>query len=40
MQDVSHLLNARHGLAFVLATVFGAIATRVNFATMAPSATS
>src|SRR6185369_14564406 len=34
MQDVSHLPMLVTGLAFVLATVFGAVATRVNFCTM------
>jgi hypothetical protein len=34
MQDVSHLPGLVTGLAFVLAAVFGAVATRVNFCTM------
>ena len=34
MQDVSHLPGIVTGLAFVLAAVFGAVATRVNFCTM------
>jgi len=34
MQDVHHLPMLVTGLAFVLATVFGAVATRVNFCTM------
>ena len=34
MQDVSHLPSLVTGLAFLLATVFGAVATRVNFCTM------
>ena len=34
MQDVSHLPALVTGLAFVLAAVFGAVATRVNFCTM------
>jgi uncharacterized membrane protein YedE/YeeE len=33
-QDVSHLPALVTGLAFLLATVFGAVATRVNFCTM------
>jgi hypothetical protein len=31
MQDVSHLPGLVTGLAFVLAAVFGAVATLVNF---------
>ena len=34
MQDASHLPGLVTGLAFVLAAVFGAVATRVNFCTM------
>ena len=34
MQDVSHLPALVTGLAFLLAAVFGAVATRVNFCTM------
>ncbi|MDH5246799.1 MAG: YeeE/YedE family protein [Betaproteobacteria bacterium] len=34
MQDVSHLPGLVTGFAFVLAAVFGAVATRVNFCTM------
>jgi hypothetical protein len=34
MQDVSHLPGLITGLAFALAAVFGAVATRVNFCTM------
>ena len=34
MQDVSHLPGVVTALAFVLAAVFGAVATRVNFCTM------
>jgi uncharacterized membrane protein YedE/YeeE len=34
MHDVSHLAGLVTGLAFVLATVFGAVATRANFCTM------
>jgi hypothetical protein len=34
MQDVSQLPVLVTGLAFLLATAFGAVATRVNFCTM------
>ena len=34
MKDMSHLPALVTGLAFLLATVFGAVATRVNFCTM------
>jgi uncharacterized membrane protein YedE/YeeE len=34
MQDAGHLPSLVTGLAFLLATVFGAVATRVNFCTM------
>src|SRR5262245_9048169 len=34
MRDVAHLPALVTGLAFLLAVVFGAVATRVNFCTM------